>query len=149
MSEPARHRVCVVVPTCNRPALLREALASIRALEGPDLAFEIIVGDNGEPGPAAQVAAEFGAIHVPVDRPGAGAARNAGLTRASAPYVAFLDDDDVWQPGHIREHLRQFKADPELGIVLGQIVTTDQDLVPTYGPWPAELPPTRAPCCAG
>lgn len=140
MSEPARRRVSVVVPTCNRPALLREALASIRALEGPDLAFEIIVGDNGEAGPAAEVAAAFGAIHVPVDRPGAGAARNAGLTRAGAPYVAFLDDDDVWQPGHIREHLRLFEADPELGIVLGQIVTTDHDLVPTYGPWPAELP---------
>ncbi|MGU3543915.1 glycosyltransferase family 2 protein [Methylobacterium sp. A52T] len=140
MNRPARRRVSVVVPTCNRPAFLREALASIRALEGPDLAFEIIVGDNGEPGPAAEVAAAFGAIHVPVDRPGAGAARNAGLTRASAPYVAFLDDDDVWQPAHIREHLRLFEADPELGVVFGQIVTADHDLVPTYGPWPPELP---------
>lgn len=139
----SQRRVSVVVPTCNRAALLRHALASIRALEGPDLAFEIIVGDNGEPGPAAQVAAEFGALHVPVDRPGAGAARNAGLTRASAPYVAFLDDDDVWQPGHIRAHLGLFEGDPELGIVFGQIVTTDPDLVPTYGPWPAELPASK------
>ena len=57
MNRPAQRRVSVVVPTCNRPAFLREALASIRALEGPDLAFEIIVGDNGEPGPAAEVAA--------------------------------------------------------------------------------------------
>jgi glycosyltransferase involved in cell wall biosynthesis len=144
MSQTAPRRVSVVVPTCNRPALLRQALASIRALEGSDLAFEIIVGDNGEPGPAAEAAAEFGALHVPVDRTGAGAARNAGLLRASAPYVAFLDDDDVWQSGHVREHLRLFEADPELGIVFGQIVTTDHDLTPTYGPWPAELPSAKA-----
>jgi glycosyltransferase involved in cell wall biosynthesis len=143
MSSPALRRVSVVVPTCNRAPLLRQALASIRALEGPDLTFEIIVGDNGEPGPAAQVAAEFGAIHVPVGRRGAGAARNAGLTRASAPYVAFLDDDDVWQPDHIRAHLSLLEADPALGIVFGQIVTTDQDLVPTYGPWPPSLPSDR------
>ena len=40
-------RVSVIVPTRNRPLLLREALASIRKLEGSDLQFEIIVGDNG------------------------------------------------------------------------------------------------------
>ena len=52
MIRPApRPTVSVVVPTCNRASLLREALASIRALEGPDLTFEIIVGDNGRPGP--------------------------------------------------------------------------------------------------
>ncbi len=141
MIRPApRLTVSVVVPTCNRASLLREALASIRALEGPDLAFEIIVGDNGRPGPGAEAAAEFGALHVAVARPGAGAARNAALLRASAPYVAFLDDDDVWQPGHIRPHLRRLEAEPDLGIVFGQVVTTSQDLEPVYGPWPADLP---------
>ncbi|MDP4005840.1 glycosyltransferase family A protein [Methylobacterium sp. NEAU K] len=144
MTETARRpEVSVVVPTCNRASLLREALASIRALEGADLTFEIIVGDNGEPGPGARVAAEFGAIHVPVDRPGAGAARNVALLRASAPYVAFLDDDDVWMPGHVRGHLRLLKADPDLGIVFGQIVTTSPELEPVYGPWPADLPQER------
>ncbi|MHC2103691.1 glycosyltransferase family 2 protein [Methylobacterium sp. CM6246] len=141
MMQPApRATVSVVVPTCNRPALLREALASIRALEAPDLAFEIIVGDNGQAGPAAEVAAAFGAIHVPVARAGAGAARNAALLRASAPYVAFLDDDDVWLPGHIRPHLRRLEAEPGLGIVFGQVITTSPELEPVYGPWPAELP---------
>jgi hypothetical protein len=54
--------------------------------------------------------------------------------------VAFLDDDDVWQPGHIRPHLRRLEAEPDLGIVFGQVVTTSQDLEPVYGPWPADLP---------
>ncbi len=40
-------RVSVVVPTRDRPELLREALQSIRALENDGVRFEIIVGDNG------------------------------------------------------------------------------------------------------
>ena len=42
-----QRKVSVIVPTCDRPMLLREALASIRALEGHDLTFEILVCDNG------------------------------------------------------------------------------------------------------
>lgn len=143
MNWPVQRRVSVVVPTCNRAPLLREALASIRALEGPDLVFEIIVGDNGAPGPGAQVAAEFGAIHVPLDRPGAGAARNAALARASAPYVAFLDDDDVWLADHVRCHLDLLQRDPDLGMVFGQIVTTDCERIPTSTPWPDSIPDNR------
>jgi glycosyltransferase involved in cell wall biosynthesis len=90
------------------------------------------------------VAAQFGAIHVPISRAGAGAARNAALVRATAPYVAFLDDDDVWLPGHIRGHLRMLESDPELGMVLGQIVTTDDARVPTSAPWPDRLPDGKA-----
>ncbi len=34
-------------PASDRPALLRETPASIRTLEGSDLAFEILVGNHG------------------------------------------------------------------------------------------------------
>jgi hypothetical protein len=39
-------RVSVVVPTFHRPLLLRDALRSIRAVQGTDLDIEIIVVDN-------------------------------------------------------------------------------------------------------
>lgn len=35
-----QRKVSVIVPTCDRPVYLREALSSIRALEGADFAFE-------------------------------------------------------------------------------------------------------------
>jgi len=128
--------VSVIVPTRDRPALLREALASIRAIETDDLRFEILVGDNGKD-PASRAAAdEFGATHIPVERAGAGAARNAGLRVASGAFIAFLDDDDVWLPANIRHHLAQMLARPELEAVFGQIVTTDMELKPAGEPWP-------------
>lgn len=138
MSAPTL--VSVVVPTRDRPAFLRQALESIRAVEGPDLRFEIIVGDNGACAETPQVANAFGAKHIKVDRNGAGAARNAGLDAASGDFIAFLDDDDVWLPSNIRPHLAMLAARPALEGVLGQVVCTDQELRPTMAAWPDPAP---------
>jgi glycosyltransferase involved in cell wall biosynthesis len=58
VTNAAPRKVSVIVPTCDRPALLREALASVRALDGPDLTFEIFVGDNGSTPETLAVAEE-------------------------------------------------------------------------------------------
>lgn len=134
-------RVSVIVPTCNRPALLREALASIRALEGETYAFEILVGDNGSAPETQAAAEEFGALHIKVERTGAGAARNAGLMAATGDYLAFLDDDDAWLPGHLRDQLSLLDARPELEAVIGQVIYADYDLNSLSSePHPTEMP---------
>lgn len=133
-------RVSVVVPTRDRPDLLRQALASIRAVEGADLAFEIIVGDNGADPRSRAAAEEFGAIHVPVPRAGAGAARNAGLLAATGDYVAFLDDDDLWLDNHVRRHLEFLDLNPDVEGVFGQVIPVDDDLRHLDDPWPFRAP---------
>jgi glycosyltransferase involved in cell wall biosynthesis len=144
MTEPihtgAARCVSVIVPTHNRPAMLRQALASIRAIEGPDLVFEILIGDNGGAPDTAAIAKEFGAIHLKTNRPGAAGARNAAFAVATGVYVAFLDDDDVWLPENIRPHLAQLKAHPELLAVIGQFIYVDETLKPTSSPTPASSP---------
>jgi glycosyltransferase involved in cell wall biosynthesis len=133
-------RVSVVVPTCNRPGFLREALASIRAHEGPEYTFEILVGDNGSMPETRSAAEEFGAVYIKVDRAGAGAARNAGLKAATGEYLAFLDDDDVWLPTHLTRHFEIMDADPTIEAVVGQVVSTDLELKQIDPAWPADLP---------
>jgi glycosyltransferase involved in cell wall biosynthesis len=133
-------RVSVIVPTRDRPVFLRQALSSIRALEGPELSFEILVGDNGASPETREVAHALGATHIKVARPGAGAARNAALQAASGEYIAFLDDDDVWMAGNVRAQLALLAANPELDGAVGQVVCTDQSLNPTMAPWPSECP---------
>lgn len=132
--------VSVVVPTRDRPALLREALASIRALEGNDLRFEILVGDNGTDPDTAAAAAEYRAIHMTTRTNGAAAARNLGLMAASGEFIAFLDDDDLWQKDHIREHIAMLDADPGLDAVVGQVTLTDTGRRPLGDPSPETLP---------
>ncbi len=139
-------RVSVIIPTRNRSALLREALASVRAVEGDDLSCEILVVNDGSSDSTNEVAAEFGARIIqasPAGAPqgrGTAAARNAGLREATGEFVAFLDDDDVWTTEHLRPHLALLQANPNLITVFGQLVNTDEHRTPVYGPWPAEPP---------
>jgi len=140
MSAAEPRRISVVVPTRDRPDYLRQALASIRSLEAPDLTFEILVGDNGADPRTREAAAEFGAIHIPVATPGAGAARNAGLRVASGDYIAFLDDDDVWMDGHVRPHLAVLDAEPDIDGVMAQVVAVDDALRVLDEPWPSRAP---------
>jgi len=145
MNTASRRRISVVVPTRDRPDFLRQALASIRALESPEIEFEILIGDNGDDPRTAAVAREFGAIHIPVQTAGAGAARNAGLLAATGAFIAFLDDDDVWMSTHIRPHLDLLDASPELEGVMAQVIPVDDGLRALDDPWPFRAPPEGEP----
>ncbi|MCJ2143810.1 glycosyltransferase family 2 protein [Methylobacterium sp. E-066] len=144
-SMPQPRRVSVVVPTADRPALLEDALASIRALEGPEMTFEILVGDNGTDPETRAVAARFGARYLPADRPGAGAARNVGLAAATGEFVAFLDDDDIWRPGHIAPLIAALDSHPEWDALISQAIYTDTERRVIGDPWPAEPPAGAVP----
>jgi glycosyltransferase involved in cell wall biosynthesis len=132
--------VSVIVPTKQRPDLLREALSSIRAIEGPDLQFEILVGDNGRLPETRTIAEEFGCLYFSTTRNGAAAARNLGLAQASGEFVAFLDDDDVWTKDTIRPHIAIMDADPGIAAAFGQIAYVTRDLEPVGQPWPETGP---------
>lgn len=132
--------VSVVVPTRDRPALLDEALASIRAIEGSDLRFEILVGDNGDDPETMRIAERHGARHIRVATPGAAATRNAALRAATGEYIAFLDDDDAWLPGHVRPQLLAMRTNPAFAACVGQVANAAPDLA-SHGPfWPVALP---------
>lgn len=93
--------VSVVVPTHDRAARLAAALASVRAQTIDDL--EIVVVDDGSvdatPDVVAQVAATDRRVRpVRVETAeGAPAARNRGVAASRGTFVAFLDDDDLWE----------------------------------------------------
>jgi glycosyltransferase involved in cell wall biosynthesis len=135
-----RRLVSVIVPTRDRPALLRKALASIRAIEGPDICFEILVGDNGNSSETKTIVEAFSGVYLPVYREGAAAARNAGLRVASGEFIAFLDDDDEWAIGNVRPHIKIMDANADVAAVFGQILSVNYNLQPIGDPWPAKWP---------
>jgi glycosyltransferase involved in cell wall biosynthesis len=132
--------VSVIVPTRDRPELLAEALASVRAVEGGDLRLEIVVGDNSASSTAEATAQRFAAKYVAVAERGAAAARNAALHAATGDFIAFLDDDDLWLPAHIRPHLRLLAEQPMFGAVIGQVVNTDATGASRGPAWPTRFP---------
>ncbi|MGP8200419.1 MAG: glycosyltransferase family 2 protein [Limisphaerales bacterium] len=101
---PGAPKVSVIVPTFNRPGRLQETLRSIAGQTLRD--FEIIVvNDSGVDVAAVIARCEAGVeiVHLRhnVNR-GLAAARNTGLRHARGRYIAFLDDDDIFLPDHLR-----------------------------------------------
>jgi len=95
----AAPRFSVIVPTHDRPGLLAEALASVRAQTLGD--FECLVVDDASAHPTVVPSdPRFRVIALPANR-GPSAARNAGLDAAVGDVVTFLDDDDLWTPGRL------------------------------------------------
>jgi hypothetical protein len=93
--------VAAVVPTYNRARLIGRALTSILDQEGPP--DEIIVVDDGSTDDTEDVVKRYGSAvrYVRQSNAGASVARNTGVALAEADYVAFLDSDDLWMPGHV------------------------------------------------
>ncbi|WP_081798201.1 glycosyltransferase [Pseudomonas sp. RL] len=92
----------VILTTYNRPAMLKDALASLKRQCFRD--FEVIVtNDNGEPVEALLEDLGFPVTYLRLGKNGGpAAARNAALRLARGRYVTYLDDDDVYLPDHLR-----------------------------------------------
>ena len=97
--------VSVIVPTCNRPAMLRECLRSIAQQTYGNIEI-VIVNDGGASVREMVSSLELGRNVQFIDhedRKGPAAARNNGIKAAKGGYIAYLDDDDVYYPDHISE----------------------------------------------
>ncbi len=84
----------VVVPTRNRPQLLRRALAGIAAQDYPGRVRAVVVYDQAEPDPSLDACE----VLVNTRTAGLAGARNTGILALDTDLVAFCDDDDEWLP---------------------------------------------------
>ncbi len=104
--------VSVILPTYNRRILLDRAVRSVLAQTFQD--FEIIVVNDGGDSPADWLAAvdvggKVQLINLAQSR-GPAAARNAGLRLARGRLIAYLDDDDLYDPEHLETLVRALEV---------------------------------------
>jgi len=97
MADASRPLISVVIPTCDRPELLRRCLdrlaPGVQAFDRER--YEVIVTDDGTVGRArAELATTYGWVRV-IDGPrhGPAANRNAGARASHGNWIAFTDDD--------------------------------------------------------
>lgn len=116
--------VSCVIPTHGRVALLRESLGSVAAQEVIASLQVIVVDDLGN-ADTREVVNEFEQLHPEISftyvhrsegKPGASASRNFGARLAEGDILAFLDDDDLWDPKHLVS-------------ALGVLARTNDDLI--------------------
>ncbi|MTI18903.1 glycosyltransferase family 2 protein [Rhodobacteraceae bacterium RKSG542] len=106
----------VVIPTKDCLEYLEDALQSVLAQEVEGL--EIIVIDDGSSDGTDEFLKKFAESNsglVVIDGPGQGpaVARNIAIERASSDLIAFLDADDVWYPGKLREQIAWHREHPD------------------------------------
>lgn len=115
--------VSVVIPTYNRWPLVLDSVRSVLDQEFRD--FEVVVIDDDSPdGTAERLEGIHPCVRVVRQAPGSpagngpnppgeeaersglgrrGAARNQGIREARGEFVAFLDDDDLYEPWHLAQ----------------------------------------------
>ena len=109
-----RPLVTCVVPAFNAEMYLEEALSSIEAQTHRPL--EIVLVDDGSMDGTADLAERHASLVRVVRQTTAGpaAARNRGIRESRGEFVAFLDPDDLWEPGKLARQLQRFVERPEL-----------------------------------
>jgi len=105
---PTGPLVSVVIPTCNRAALLTRAIQSVRQQTYGNL--EIIVVDDASTDDIQKIVGSFADPRICYIRHdtnrGGSAARNTGIRAANGNFVAFLDDDDEWVAEKAEEQVK-------------------------------------------
>jgi len=96
--------ISVVIPTCDRPKTLIEAINCVLDQSYP--AHEIIVVNNGgQPLDKQLIPPQVKVCELP-PYAGVSFARNQGVTLAHSDYVAFLDDDDLWESDYLNKAVK-------------------------------------------
>ena len=107
------------MPTHDRPALLGEALASLEAQHYPD--WEVIVVDDASTPPVdfSQLVRMHPKLRgVRHDSPRGGAAgKNSGLAAGRGEILAFLDDDDLYDPAYLERAVAILDRYPALDVL--------------------------------
>lgn len=113
----------IVIPVYNRANVVEATLRSIESQKAGPL--KVVLVDNASSDGSAQVlkrwkdsvaGTDLDVTIINESRPGAGAARNAGLAVVDTPWTMFFDSDDTMFPGHIERLANAVAAHPEVDV---------------------------------
>ena len=111
----------VIIPTYDRPAQLAVCLESLTRIDYPPDRWQVIVVDDGSPGPLETVVTPF-RDRLPrltllwQENAGPARARNTGAAHADGEFLAFTDDDCAPDRGWLRALAAAAQETPEQGI---------------------------------
>ncbi len=144
MRDGSSPTVSVVVPTRDRPELLRRAVQQVLDQRYPGEIECVVVFDQSDPAEVPVELAEGRRLRTVRNQrvPGLAGARNAGVLASSGELVAFCDDDDEWLAGKVAAQVEALRDHPEAAVVAcGIFVHYGERVIerlPPPGPVPLE-----------
>ncbi len=121
-------QVAVIIPAYNQSQYLRQAIQSV--LDQTFIDWEAVIVDDGSSDDTRNVAHSFTDSrlrYIYQENRGLSAARNTGIRSSTAPYLSFLDSDDMFLPEKLALLLDALEQQPELGMVAGQAIPVDEN----------------------
>jgi glycosyltransferase involved in cell wall biosynthesis len=129
-SQAVDHLVDVGIPTFGEPTFLAEAIESVLGQTLTE--WRLTISENGPESPAVAAAVEpfLSDPRVRFVSTGSnlGAARNWSrlIQTGQAPYVAILNDDDMWGPGFLARRVAFLAEHPGCGFVFSPTDNIDE-----------------------
>lgn len=119
--------ISVIVPTYNRADLISETIESI--LNQTYKNFELIIVDDGSTDNTEEVIRKFKDSrikYIKTDNWGGPARpRNIGIKKARGEYIAFCDDDDMWDKRKLEKQIPHFQSSKIVGVASDAILIGD------------------------
>lgn len=124
---PTWPKISIVTPSYNQAAFLGATIESVLGQGYPNL--EYLVCDGGSTDGSVDVLKRYGRRLAWVSRRDKGQtdAINQGLRRVTGQIVAYLNSDDVLEPGALHQVAESFQSHPEALWLTGSCRIIDQD----------------------
>lgn len=127
--------VAVIIPLFNGAEWIEETLQSVYSQD--QLPAEVIVVDDCSTDSSREIVSEkFPDTKLLINKgKGSSEARNAGIESSQSPLLAFLDQDDLWHPAHLKTLTKLAVNAPDVNCVVSSADCFSGD-APSYSPSP-------------
>ncbi|HSJ03225.1 MAG TPA: glycosyltransferase [Verrucomicrobium sp.] len=110
--DMVRPEIAVIIPLYNGARWIAETLQSVKA-QTLQPAEVVVVDDHSQDG-GPDLVREFEGVQLFSNpKKGGGPGRDFGLAATRAPWVTFLDQDDLWAPHHLESLANLLAAHPQ------------------------------------
>ena len=129
--------VDVVIPTFNSSQFIKECVNSVLGQTHP--VNNIFISDDGSTDDTTAVVNALAQNNPNIKlicnkHHGVSHTRNVGIRHSNAPYIAFLDSDDIWEPDKIEKQMSIFnQAEQDTGLVFSSYRLIDEAGTPYFG----------------
>lgn len=123
----------IILPTYNRARLLPRAIASVLEQDYRD--WELLVVDDGSTDETSALVEDFiqrekRIRFFPRVHEGLVPTRNFAVAESRGSYVAFIDSDDEYKPGHLKLHHDYLLQHPQVQMLYGKVEVIGDPYVP-------------------
>ncbi len=120
--------VSIITPSYNQSRYLPATIESVLGQDYPNL--EYIIVDGGSTDGSVEIIKQYAdrlAWWVSEKDSGQTSAINKGFAHANGEILAWLNSDDTYEPGAIREAVEFLMANPDVGLVYGECNYIDEN----------------------